>query len=119
MTSREEGECVATICCDSFSSAFLDSYSCDGGHKLCNCGSECAGVTGVKPLAPKPKAKVVEDIPGVPTAAWARVNRGVPASDPFQPGEGFMLMVDAARFLPGMPQHVGLLAALGALPPFV
>ena len=58
------------------------------------------GITGVKPSLP-PKPKPVEDIPGVPTAAWVRVNRGVPASDPFQPGEGFMLMVDAARFLPG------------------
>ena len=58
---------------------------------------------GTKPmvLASKPKPKLVEDIPGVPTAAWARVKRGVPASDPFKPGEGFMLMVDGARFLPG------------------
>ena len=50
---------------------------------------------------PMPKPKVAEDIPGVPTAAWARVKRGVPASDPFKPGEGFVLMVDGARFLPG------------------
>ena len=52
-------------------------------------------------VASKPKPKNAEDIPGVPTAAWARVKRGVPASDPFKPGEGFMLMVDGARFLPG------------------
>ena len=64
-----------------------------------------AGVPGTKPTAvvTKPKPKLVEDIPGVPTAAWARVKRGVPASDPFKPGEGFMLMVDGARFLPGPP----------------
>lgn len=60
-----------------------------------------AGVSGIK-AAPVPKPKPAEDIPGVPTAAWARVKRGVPASDPFKPGEGFMLMVDGARFLPGM-----------------
>ena len=58
----------------------------------------------MRPLAP-PKPKVIEDIPGVPTAAWARVNRGVPAPDPFQPGDGFMLMVDGARFLPGKLTH--------------
>ena len=51
--------------------------------------------------APPPKPKPTEDVPGVPTAAWARVKRGVPASDPFKPGVGFMLMVDGARFLPG------------------
>ncbi len=59
-----------------------------------------AGVPGIKAV-PVPKPKPAEDIPGVPTAAWARVKRGVPASDPFKPGEGFMLMVDGARFLPG------------------
>ena len=55
---------------------------------------------GIKRV-PAPKPKSAEDIPGVPTAAWARVKRGVPASDPFKPGVGFMLMVDGARFLPG------------------
>jgi len=55
------------------------------------------GIKGV----PAPKPKPAEDVPGVPTAAWARVKRGVPASDPFKPGVGFMLMVDGARFLPG------------------
>ena len=54
---------------------------------------------------PLPKPKAAEDIPGVPTAAWARVKRGVPASDPFKPGEGFVLMVDGARFLPGSRLH--------------
>ena len=55
---------------------------------------------GIK-VVPAPKPKPAEDVPGVPTAAWARVKRGVPASDPFKPGAGFMLMVDGARFLPG------------------
>jgi hypothetical protein len=27
-----------------------------------------------------------EDIPGVPTAAWVRVQRGVPPADPYTPG---------------------------------
>ena len=41
-----------------------------------------------------------EDVPGVPVEAWCRVARGVPPSDPFTPGEGFVLAVDGARFLP-------------------
>jgi hypothetical protein len=28
-----------------------------------------------------------EDIPGVPSAAWVRVQRGVPPADPYSPGE--------------------------------
>lgn len=59
-----------------------------------------SGVPGANAV-PLPKLKAAEDIPGVPTAAWAQVKRGVPASDPFKPGEGFVLMVDGARFLPG------------------
>ena len=66
------------------------------------------GMPGIKPV-PVPKPKAAEDIPGVPTAAWARVKRGVPASDPFKPGEGFMLMVDGARFLPGMTNNIATL----------
>ncbi|KAL0028702.1 hypothetical protein WJX79_000762 [Trebouxia sp. C0005] len=62
--------------------------------------AESASGLGVK-VVPAPKPKPAEDVPGVPTAAWARVKRGVPASDPFKPGAGFMLMVDGARFLPG------------------
>ena len=46
------------------------------------------------------KKKVAEDVPGVPAEAWCRVARGVPPSDPFTPGEGFVLLVDGARFLP-------------------
>jgi hypothetical protein len=42
-----------------------------------------------------------EDVPGVPTRAWCRVRRGVPLSDPYVPGEGAVLLIDAARFLPG------------------
>ena len=64
-------------------------------------GAAVPAVPGAKPVPP-PKPKAAEDIPGVPTAAWAKVKRGVPASDPFKPGEGFMLMVDGARFLPGV-----------------
>lgn len=41
-----------------------------------------------------------EDVPGVPVEAWCRVARGIPPSDPFTPGEGFVLLVDGARFLP-------------------
>ncbi|DBA83915.1 TPA: hypothetical protein ACH3X1_006417 [Trebouxia sp. C0004] len=62
--------------------------------------AESASGLGIKGVPP-PKPKPAEDVPGVPTAAWARVKRGVPASDPFKPGVGFMLMVDGARFLPG------------------
>ncbi len=41
-----------------------------------------------------------EDIPGVPVEAWVKVARGVPPGDPFSPGDGFVVIVDAARFLP-------------------
>ncbi|KAK9815471.1 hypothetical protein WJX72_004235 [[Myrmecia] bisecta] len=51
--------------------------------------------------APPPRPKGPEDVKGVPTAAWCRVQRGVPPSEPFKPGEGFMLMIDSARYLPG------------------
>ncbi len=41
-----------------------------------------------------------EDVPGVPASAWVRVQRGIPPSDPFSPGDGFVVAVDGARFLP-------------------
>ncbi|WIA19544.1 hypothetical protein OEZ85_004153 [Tetradesmus obliquus] len=41
-----------------------------------------------------------EDIPGVPSEAWVRVQRGVPPADPYTPGDGLVVVVDAARFLP-------------------
>ena len=69
------------------------------GEGVSENGRHGAGL-GIKG-GPPPKPKPAEDVPGVPTAAWARVKRGVPASDPFKPGAGFMLMVDGARFLPG------------------
>ena len=47
------------------------------------------------------KLPVPEDVKGVATAAWAKVKRGVPPSEAFKPGEGFAVLVDAARFLPG------------------
>lgn len=73
---------------------------------------------GTAPAGPasKPKPKLAEDVPGVPTAAWARVKRGVPASDPFKPGEGFILMVDGARFLPGVLPLAPALKSLQGVP---
>ncbi len=41
-----------------------------------------------------------EDLPGVPAAAWVRVQRGTPPADPYTPGDGFAVIVDGARFLP-------------------
>jgi hypothetical protein len=41
-----------------------------------------------------------EDVPGIPAAAWVRVTRGVPPADPYSPGDGFVLLIDGARFLP-------------------
>eukprot|EP00878_Enallax_costatus_P034475 GHUV01038227.1.p1 GENE.GHUV01038227.1~~GHUV01038227.1.p1 ORF type:complete len:320 (+),score=114.50 GHUV01038227.1:447-1406(+) len=42
----------------------------------------------------------LEDIPGVPSEAWVRVQRGVPPADPYTPGDGFVVTVDGGRFLP-------------------
>ena len=67
------------------------------------------GAPGAKQIV-APKTKAPQDIPGVPTAAWAKVKRGVPASDPFKPGEGFMLVVDGARFLPGKQRQQDMAA---------
>ncbi len=44
--------------------------------------------------------KAAEDIKGVPAEAWLRVARAVPPTEPFQPGESFVLRIDAARLLP-------------------
>ena len=44
--------------------------------------------------------KAAEDIKGVPAEAWMRVARAVPPTEPFQPGESFVLRIDAARLLP-------------------
>jgi len=41
-----------------------------------------------------------EDFPGVPCAAYRMVKRPRPPGNPFQPGDGFVLCVDGARFLP-------------------
>ncbi|KAG1676617.1 hypothetical protein FOA52_008746 [Chlamydomonas sp. UWO 241] len=46
------------------------------------------------------RAPQTEDVPGVPVEAWCLVARGIPPLDPFTPGEGCVLMVDGARFLP-------------------
>eukprot|EP00198_Chlamydomonas_reinhardtii_P007219 XP_001696555.1 predicted protein [Chlamydomonas reinhardtii] len=42
----------------------------------------------------------VEDLPGVSVDAWMRVTRGLPPSDPYTPGDGFVVCVDGGRFLP-------------------
>lgn len=31
--------------------------------------------------------KATEDVPGVPAEAWVRVQRGIPPTDPFNPGD--------------------------------
>lgn len=42
----------------------------------------------------------LEDLPGVSTDAWLRVTRGLPPSDPFTPGDGFVVCVDSGRLMP-------------------
>ena len=65
----------------------------------CCAAGATLGPDGKPLLAVKPP--VPEDVKGVATAAWAKVKRGVPPSEAFKPGEGFAVLVDAARFLPG------------------
>ncbi|KAF5840442.1 hypothetical protein DUNSADRAFT_16675, partial [Dunaliella salina] len=47
-----------------------------------------------------PPGRGHEDVPGVPCTAWVRVTRGTPPTEPFTPGEGFVVLLDGARFLP-------------------
>ncbi|GLI63028.1 hypothetical protein VaNZ11_005888, partial [Volvox africanus] len=42
----------------------------------------------------------LEDVPGVSVDAWMRVTRGVVPSDSYTPGDGFVICLDGARFLP-------------------
>lgn len=47
------------------------------------------------------EASKKEDIPGVPRRAWREVRHiGAGKGEPYQPGDGLVLCVDAARFLP-------------------
>ncbi|EFJ52780.1 hypothetical protein VOLCADRAFT_86096 [Volvox carteri f. nagariensis] len=42
----------------------------------------------------------LEDVPGVSVDAWMRVTREVMPSDSYTPGDGFVVCLDGARFLP-------------------
>lgn len=43
-----------------------------------------------------------EDVPGVPTEAWVRVSRGIPPTDPFNPGarRAAMYFMSVCMFVP-------------------
>ena len=56
-------------------------------------------------LAPRAKTKqnkhpIWLPSPSLISQAWMRVTRGTPPADPYTPGEGFVVAVEAARFLP-------------------